>query len=145
MSPDPADSSAWTGLPRDPALRPHPLNRAASARQKLIAIGCLFGGVMVAFGINGIHVTSQTGPAEVSWVRFIPAHWGNKTWVPDTWDVHISLQREDADLVLNQAPPEWLTIHKPLRVTYGHGRLYTNIILQDVSPGGSSALIKDPP
>ena len=48
--------------------------------------------------------------------------------------MHFSLGKDDGDLVLNGPPVDWLTAKKSIVVTYGRGRLYNDIVVEDVKP-----------
>ena len=101
-----------------------------------VAIGAA---AVIVFLVNNHGIKQETGPATVSWVRFDPAHWGAKQWVPDHWVVHFSLTKDDGDLVLDGPPVDWLTPKKHILVTYGRGRLYNDIIVKDIKPTSSPA------
>ncbi len=93
-----------------------------------------FGLVIVVLLINGFHTEHRIELGEVSWVHLIPAHYERTVWKNDKWDVHISLKKDDCDIILDQPPPDWLTLHKLLVVTYSHGHVYNDILLEDVKP-----------
>ena len=131
-------SETWTGMSEEYTLPglPTPQERfRASQRGSMLFIGLMLCAAIVIAFINSYNLKQVTEPGEVSWVRFTPAHHGPKHWEDDQWDVHVSLKREDGDIVLGKAPPDWLTLHKPLTVTYKHGRLFTEMVITDVKPG----------
>ena len=138
MPEEPASAETWTGLTEELTLPglPTPDQRArADKRGALIFCGLMLCAAAVFAFFNSYHLKQITEPGEVSWVRFTPAHHGPKHWEEDQWDVHVSLKEEDGDIILGKAPPDWLTLHKPLTVTYEHGRLFPGMVITDVKPG----------
>ena len=143
MPDDPIDSQAWTGglNPEDasPASSSARGKRSRSNLARVISSVALGATAVIVFFVNYHGIKHETGPATVSWVRFNPAHWGAKQWVPNKWIVHFSLDKEDGDLVLDGPPIDWLTAKKNIVVTYGRGRIYNDIVVEDVKPAPSLA------
>jgi hypothetical protein len=126
------DTRRWTGLNDDPPLDP-------VQRRKVILLAWLGAAAffLILGTINSIGMSSQTASATLFGTDHVPAQWVGRQWSEEHWNLRLLVNGEDAVMRLQSPPPAWAIPGRQVIVTYGHGRLFHDIQVQNLQPAPS--------
>lgn len=131
------DTRRWTGLaeeaPSDPV---HP--------RKILVVALLGAATsfMIIAALNSVGIASQTAPGTLFGTDHVPARWVGRHWSEEHWNLRLFLNGEDAIMTLRRPPPDWAMPGQRVMITYGHGRLFHDVLVQELRPaaGGHPGL-----
>ncbi len=90
--------------------------------------------LLVIFAINDSAIQQTVAVGSVTEIRFVPAHWEGRAWQAAVWNVRVIVAGEDGVLTLRDRPPDWLTAREAVIVTFGHGRIDSDLIVRRLQP-----------